>query len=76
MDIPSGYFRKYLGNRILHLPLTYSSASSGMLGLGWASVASGRLMSAALETAGLINVESLIRPGCKSRTSLAKEEIL
>ena len=49
-----------------------------MLGLGWASVASGRLLSAVwLETThGLINVESLIRPGCKSRTSLAKEEIL
>ena len=58
------------------LPLTFSSASSGMLGLGWASVASGRLLSAALETAGLINVESLIRPGCKSRTSRANEEIL
>ena len=62
----------------LFLPLTFSSASSGMLGLGWASVASGRLLSAVwLETThGLINVESLIRPGCKSRTSLAKEEIL
>lgn len=47
-----------------------------MLGLGWASVARGRLMSELHETAGLIIVESLMRPGCKSRTSLARDEIL
>jgi hypothetical protein len=47
--------KKADGNEILEnnsfLPLTFSAASSGMLGLGWASVASGRLLSAVwLET--------------------------
>ncbi len=54
------------------IPLTFSSASSGMLGLGWASVARGRPES---EPHGLIMVESLMRPGCISLTSLASEEI-
>ena len=46
-----------------------------MLGFGWASVARGRLMSDPQDTAGLIIVESLMSPGCRSRTSLANEEI-